>query len=105
MRSKLKYPDVQDYLNNFYIVVILEGYTSYSKRRSKCTQSSGGNGIFVRNILVNFIKIIHRKSDSVIWCKIKYTNYHDLLLMGTAYIPPGAKQMRIMKILRTYVKI
>ena len=28
LRSKLKYPDVQDYLYNFAIVVILEGYTS-----------------------------------------------------------------------------
>ena len=103
LRSKLKYPDVQDYNNNFGMGGIsetklqsydeVECYTFYSKPRSKCTQSSGGIGIFVRNNLVNYIKIIHGKSECVLWCKMTDTNDYDcLLLLGTVYIPPDGSK-------------
>ena len=89
--------DVRCDLVPSYDSVDLEGSTFYSKLRSKCTQSSGGIGIFARNNLVNYhdyIKIIHEKSDCVLWCKIKDTNDHGCLLLGrpTVYIPPESSK-------------
>ena len=72
--AKLKTPDFYDYVNNYDILFMTEtklddldecnidGYTLFRKNRGICKKKSGGTGFFIRNILLNNLKVQENRS-------------------------------------------
>ena len=74
-----------------FLNIVLAGLEAFAKHRCELSRfKSGGICIFVKDELVNKVKIIDTPNKSCMWMKVKvYTNnQYENLLLGAVYIPP-----------------
>ena len=72
--------------------ISLSNYTFFHQsRRQKCLRRSGGIGVFIRNELVQRVKLIESSSDYVLWLRVSETQHHNKnneAMLGVVYQPP-----------------
>ena len=74
----------------------IDGFTFYPVNRTKGKDEKGGNrggvGIFIKNKLLEHVKIRYDLScENLMWCKLKkkFFGYRDDVYVGFVYFPPG----------------
>ena len=77
--SKLKYEDLEDYINKFEIVgltetklgdcdhVEIEKFELFAKNRKNFKSRSGGVALLVSNNIVKHVKIVQSDCESALW--------------------------------------
>ena len=106
--SKLSCTEFTDFISNYDIVcidktkanntdnIVLAGFEAFTKHRCELSRfKSGGTSIFVKDDLVNKVKIIDSPNKSCIWMKGKlYTNnQYKKILLGAVYVPQKIPSM------------
>ena len=107
IKRRFQYPEFQELVNKFDIFCVLEtkldnlnsfslsNYTFiHQSRRQKCLRRSGGIGVFIRNELVQRVKLIESSSDYVLWLRVSEThhNKNNEAMLGVVYQPPESSR-------------
>ena len=75
--------------------ISLSNYTFiHQSRRQKCLRRSGGIGVFIRNELVQRVKLIESSSDYVLWLQVSETQHNKIneAMLGVVYQPPESSR-------------
>ena len=103
LQSKLSCTEFTDFISNYDIVcvdetktditdnIVLAGFEVFIKHRCELSRfKSGGISIFVKDKLVNKVKIIDSPNKSCMWMKVKVctNNQYENLLLEAVYILP-----------------
>ncbi|VDI30247.1 Hypothetical predicted protein [Mytilus galloprovincialis] len=105
LKSKSLAPEFSDLVINNDISIFVEtktdkldiislpnGYSCFSKHRSKFKRKSGGIVIIYKSELEKFLTFPKTKSEFVQWIQFSKDLLNDNVLMGCVYIPPeGSK--------------
>ena len=107
IKRRIQYPEFQELVSKFDIFCVLEtklddldsislsNYTFiHQSRRQKCLRRSGGIGVFIRNELVQRVKLIESSSDYVLWLRVSETqhNKNNEAMLGVVYQPPESSR-------------
>ena len=97
--AKLKFPDFEEFLKQYDIICLTEiktdeygevnidGFRFISASRAVAKRKSGGVGLFVKNSIWPFVKILDSSSENCLWFTLN--DYYDLkCVLGAIYIPP-----------------
>ncbi|CAC5398495.1 unnamed protein product [Mytilus coruscus] len=84
MCSKCEHKDI----NNFDVLNVPEGYSSFSKCRKQFAKKSGGITVIFKNELKDILNFQNTDCEFVLWVKIENIIEQKHLLLGCIYIPP-----------------
>ena len=103
MKSKLKGPDFEEYVQHFDIVCLYEtkltnydsidihGFELHAKNRGiERRVASGGVGLQIADKHKDKVKILEPSSDHVLWCIVERSvlSSRNDVLIGSVYVPP-----------------
>ena len=100
LRSKLKYPDFEEFVNKYDIIclsetqldffdkIVVENYKYHGVFRKNAAKKSGGVGILVRNNLWSKVDFLERSYKNCIWFQLDEALLNARCVFGAVYIPP-----------------
>ncbi|CAC5398969.1 unnamed protein product [Mytilus coruscus] len=75
-------------IDNFDVLNVPEGYSSFSKCRKQFAKKSGGITVIFKNELKDILNFQNTDCEFVLWVKIENIIGQKHLLLGCIYIPP-----------------
>ena len=86
--AKLKFQDFQEFLNQYDIICLtkiktdqydevnIDGFKFISASRAVAKKKSGGVGLFIKNTIWPFVKVLDNSNENCLWFTLK--DYYDL---------------------------